>query len=152
GAPLVTLAVPCRRDEPALDRTLDAAWASWRRTARPALEILVCLNGRGGEGPRDACATLARRTGAGFAEMDVDHATSRLPARGTEALSVAVLSTAREGKAIAWNVLRARARGGMVVFTDADVGFTPDALGLLLDALDAQPDAVVASAKTTCVM
>src|SRR5262249_11084252 len=54
------------------------------------------------------------------------------------------------GKAIAWNVLRARARGTCTVFADADVSFTPDAVGRLLGALEAAPHATLASAKTTC--
>src|SRR5438034_1072995 len=48
AAGLVTLAVPCRADEPALGRALALAWRSWRRVAGPTgrpLEIAVCLNG-----------------------------------------------------------------------------------------------------------
>jgi hypothetical protein len=63
---------------------------------------------------------------------------------------VTVLATRRAGKPVAWNLLRARARGALALFVDADVSFDADALGLLLDALERDPAAVLASAKTTC--
>lgn len=149
-APGVTLAVPCRTDEPALARTLRAALASWRGSAAAAapLEVLVCLNG-GDAGPTLAEArAVAAEAGAPCADVDVD-AGDAMPA-AADGVGVVVLRTRRAGKAIAWNVLRARARTATAVFVDADVSFTPGALGLLLDALAAHPAAVLASAKTTC--
>ncbi len=152
SAPAVTIAVPCRRDEPALGRTLAAAAESWRRAhgaAGAALEVLIALNGGGGDAPlRDAHA-FAARAGVPLVEVDVDRGgtTGDLPAAP---LSVAALSTRRAGKPIAWNILRQAARAPIVVFMDADVSFAPDALGVLVDALAAHAEAVVASGKTTC--
>jgi hypothetical protein len=64
---LVSLAVPCRTDEPALGRTLDTALASWRRApqaVRAGLEVLVCLNGADAPGPHAALAEFAAAAGA----------------------------------------------------------------------------------------
>jgi hypothetical protein len=152
GDGLVTLAVPCRTDEPAVARTLTEALASWRRTrsARTAaLEVLVCLNGAGGDRTRAELAALAHAAGTELVVVDVDAREAVLPPR-LGPLVVAALVTRRAGKPIAWNVLRRAARGAVAIFADADVSFTADAFGLLLDTLDSHPGAVLASAKTTC--
>jgi hypothetical protein len=150
----VTLAIPCRTDEPELGHTLAAAWASWQAARRGgetrALELLVCLNGSAPEGSpalRDL-ETFVRTAGGTLARVDADAETALPPIAG--ALTAVALTTRREGKAIAWNVLRAVARGDVVVFLDADVAFAADAFGRLLALLAAHPDAVLASPKTTC--
>jgi hypothetical protein len=151
---LVTLALPCRTDEPSLGHTLEAAAASWaaaEAAATHALEVLVCLNGAGeGTAARAALAAFAARRGVPVTEIDLDRpGAGMLPALAGP-LAVAILHTRRAGKAIAWNLLRARARGPRVLFLDADVGFAPEAFARLLATLDAAPDAVLASARTTC--
>jgi hypothetical protein len=150
---IVTLAVPCRTDEPALGRTLAAAMESWRRTPEStdhALDVLVCLNGADGDGPRAALETFARAAGVPLAEVDVDRAELSALPPVTAPLAVTALATRRAGKPIAWNILRRTARGPLVLFLDADVSFTADAFGLLLGALGTTPGAALASAKTTC--
>jgi hypothetical protein len=148
--PYVTLAVPCRTDEPALGRTLDAAWASWQAAAQAvthALEVLVCLNGATGESRALAdLRAFAAARGVRLAEVQPD---SRSDAREAP-LAVTALCTPRAGKAIAWELLRRRALGATMLFLDADVSFPDDTFGLLLDALAARPDAILASARTTC--
>ena len=146
----VTLAVPCRTDEPALGRTLDAAWASWQAAAQSAthaLEVLVCLNGASGESRALAdLRAFAVARGVRLAEVQAD-----ARAEPTDApLAVTALCTPRAGKAIAWELLRRRARGATMLFLDADVSFPGDTFGLLLDTLAARPDAILASARTTC--
>ena len=146
--PCVTLAVPCRTDEPALGRTLDAAWASWQAAAQAAthaLEVLVCLNGPTGESRAltDLRAFAAAR-GVKLAEVQADAHSEVIDA------PVTALCTPRAGKAIAWELLRRRARGATMLFLDADVSFPGDTFGLLLEALAARPDAILASARTTC--
>jgi hypothetical protein len=146
---LVTLAVPCRTDEPALDRTLAAALDSWRRASRPErLEVLVCVNGADPARTVDAVRAFAAAAGTTAAVVDVDGGAEAPPAAGV--LAVAALVTRRAGKAIAWNVLRRSARGTRAIFVDADVAFVSDATALLLGALDAHPGAVLAAGKTTC--
>src|SRR5438876_691269 len=150
---LVTLAVPCRSDEPALGRTLAAALASWRRapaSATHGLEVLVCLNGADGPRPRADLLAFARDAGARLAEMDLERGDGAASAPPASALTVAALVTRRAGKPIAWNALRERARGTLALFVDADVSFGSEAFGLLLGALTASPQAALASAKTTC--
>src|SRR5213593_623885 len=111
---LVTLAVPCRSDEPALGRTLAAALASWRQapaSATHGLEVLVCLNGADGPRPRADLLAFARDASAPLVEIDLERgegAASAPPA--SAALTVAALVTRRAGKPIAWNALRRRAR------------------------------------------
>ena len=147
---VVTLAVPCRRDEPALGRTLAGAAASCRRAGMARVEVLVCMNGAGGDRPRDDACRFAAAARAPFAELDVD-AEGPPPASPADTpLTVRVLATRRAGKPVAWNVLRGAARGPMAIFLDADVTFGEDAFGLLLDTLARTPGAMLASAKTTC--
>jgi len=153
-AGLVTLAVPCRTDEPALGRTLAAALASWRQApqaARTRLEVLVCLNGPESPAPGAALRECARLAGAPLARVDLDAQSAVSPPPAAEPVSMVALATRRVGKPIAWNALRACARGALAIFVDADVSFAPAAFGRLLDALAARPDAALASAKTTCV-
>jgi len=146
----VTLAVPCRTDEPALGRTLDAAWASWQvaaQSATHALEVLVCLNGATGESRALAeLRAFAAARGVRLAEVQADARSEPTDAP----LTVTALCTPRAGKAIAWELLRRRARGATMLFLDADVLFPGNAFGLLLDTLAARPDAILASARTTC--
>jgi len=147
----VTLAIPCRTDEPALDRTLAAAAASWEHvagSATTAFEVFVCLNGEGGAAPRGALRRFADEIGAPFAELDAN-GSPVLPPAG-DSRGVVLLVTRRAGKPIAWNVLRRHVRTPLAVFVDADVSFGPDAFPLLLAALEAHPEAILASAKTTC--
>ena len=153
NAGVVTLAVPCRTDEPALGRTLAAAWSSWRAAPQGSvrqLETLVCLNGRAPvERTLDQLLAFGRAHGLTTADIDLDAAPFPGVAGATTATLIA-LRTRREGKAMAWNALRRRARGAVAIFMDADVSFASDAFGLLLQALDEHPEAVLASAKTTC--
>jgi hypothetical protein len=153
SAGLVTLAIPCRTDEPALGRTLAAAAASWRLApafADHGLEVLVCLNGGDGDQPRADLRAFAASTGAPLVELDVDQARPAVLPPCREPLSVAALITRRAGKPIAWNLLRRHARGSLALFVDADVSFAPASFGSLLAALAAAPEAALASAKTTC--
>ena len=144
----VALAIPCRTDEPALGRTLDAAWRRLAEAGEAAAPTLVCLNGADAAGSRawrdveQVAAAASRRARL----VDVDAS----PDVATNGDDVTVLATRRVGKAIAWNVLRTHARAEVVVFLDADVELGPDAIGLLLRALAATPEAVLASPKTGC--
>jgi hypothetical protein len=151
-ADVVTVAVPCRADEPSLGRTLSAAAASWRasgRGAAPRVEVLVCLNGAEASGPLADLRRFAAEAGAPVVELDLDRGPAPAPPPAA-ALTVAALLTHRTGKPAAWNALRQRAQGEVAIFLDADVRFGPEAFGGLLDALAAHPRAVLASAKTTC--
>jgi hypothetical protein len=150
---LITVAVPCRADEPGLGRTLAGVLASWQRSPEAAthrLEVLVCLNGRDGVRPRADLAAFARAASVPLHEVNVDQPWPPEPPPATGQLNLVALVTARAAKAIAWNVLRLRARGPIAVFLDADVSFTADAIGRVVEALLASPSAAIASARTVC--
>jgi hypothetical protein len=143
---LVTLAVPCRTDEPALGRTLDVAWARFAE-ARTPVTTLVCLNGADADGGPPLRALRAPSTGRAVAVVDADAGEPGPPPAPD---GIVCLRTRRAGKAIAWNLLRPRLRTDTAIFLDADVALGPEAIGLLLAALARHPDAVLASPKTRC--
>ncbi len=147
----VTLAIPCRTDEPGLGATLDGAWASWRREKPGAdLDVVVCINGPGAEASPALAqlAAFAERTGLPLAIEDGVAPSAASPA-GRSAAAVA-LCTQTAGKPRAWSVLRQRVPSPIVVFLDADVSIAPGSFGRLLEALERHPRAALASAKTTC--
>jgi hypothetical protein len=125
----VTIAVLCRADEPALERTLrsleDAA-AGLAAEGR-AVEFAICVNGAHGSGAALAAA----------------HALVARRAPGT----VRVVVEARADKARAWNLIRATTTTPLIAFCDADVEVAPDALTRLVATLDASPDVLLASAR-----
>jgi len=151
--PSLTLAVPCRTDEPALARTLGAARAALAAAGEGAsVELLVCINGPdplASAALRDLRA-FARETAASFAEVTADGVRPAALPPARPPLAVVALLTTRAGKPLAWNVLRCRARAPVAIFFDADVSFAPDAFRLLLAALAAAPGAALASGKTIC--
>jgi hypothetical protein len=150
----VTLAVPCRTDEPALGPTLDAAWTSWQAAPQARegdIEFLICLNGDApGRAALEQLQAFARALGGLPRLVDLDAAADDGAAASAPASQIVALRTRRQGKAPAWNALRQHARGAAMLFMDADVSFAPDAFGLLLTALGAHPEAVLASGKTVC--
>ncbi|TMA54764.1 MAG: glycosyltransferase family 2 protein [Deltaproteobacteria bacterium] len=154
-AAILTLAVPCRTDEPALARTLAVAHAAVGGLGLglgQAVDLLVCINGSDAASSaalRDV-RTFAREARAPLAEVAVDGAGPAPLSPGVAPLAVAALLVGRAGKPLAWNVLRQQARGPIAIFFDADVWFAPDAFRLLRDALAAAPEAALASGKTTC--
>lgn len=125
----ITVAVLCRSDEPALERTLrslEDAIAPLAGADRD-VELAVCVNGPPGSGTALAAAqALASR-----------HAPGR----------VRVLTDPRADKARAWNLVRATCRSALIAFCDADVEVAPDALAKLVATLDAAPDVLLASAR-----
>ena len=152
-APRVTLAVPCRADEPDLGRTLRLAWESWQRLTAGAarrLEVLVCVNGQGPGRPLVDLRSVAAAMGSGLVEMPIEVGAPPTLPPAIGPLAVVALLAPRAGKAIAWNLLRATARAPVALFMDADVTFAPDAFGLLLDALATVPGAALVSGKTVC--
>ena len=162
-APTLTLAVPCRTDEPALARTLEAARAALGAAGQGGvveggvvegggIELLVCING-----PAPAASTalrdvegFARAVQAPFAAVAADGARPASLPVATAPLTVAALLVGRAGKPLAWNVLRQHARAPVAIFFDADVRFARDAFRRLLGALADAPGAALASGKTTC--
>jgi hypothetical protein len=112
----------------------------------------VCLKGPGLDDcpARRDLQALAVATGAPLFDVDVDHDAAGAAPSAVAPGATVVLRTRRAGKAIAWNVLRARLATEVSVFLDADVALGPDSIALLLHALDTAPSAVLASPKTVC--
>lgn len=123
----VLIAVPCRSDEPALSRTLEALSVAGVGLEERGHEVrfAICVNGP--PGPAEAAAD-AFAAGAG---------------RGR----TAVLMLNEPDKAAAWNRLRGGCEAEWIVFCDADVEPTSDALVCLAESLESRPDAAVATAR-----
>jgi hypothetical protein len=141
-----------RPGEVMLFRTLAAAWQSLCQAAPGAdVEVLVCLNGPGTTEPPALVdlRSFARDRGVRLVEVDLDADTAAATSP-PGAPVVRALRTRRAGKALAWTQLRQVARGTVVLFLDADVSFAPETMSQLLRTLAAHPEAVLASARTTC--
>ena len=79
---IVTLAIPCRADEPALARTVALALDGWRAAERgERLEVLVCLNGAPPLGATGALAGMEAALGGPCAVLDVDRSPVALSPR-----------------------------------------------------------------------
>lgn len=135
GAPAaLTIAVPCRADEPALGATLDALGraAAACRAAGREVALAVCVNGPG------APSSPAMRAARDFAaSAGIGPAT--------------LLAGEVADKATAWNALCRAAETPLVAFCDADVEVDPGAIEALADALDRQPDRLAATARRVAV-
>jgi len=152
----VTVAIPCRADEPSLGLVVDQIMANCRRAAfwqRTALELLVCVNGaqrRRDAHPIETLRERCRAHGIPLDEVWVCGARSPIPTPPTVPVSARLFVTGVGGKARAWNLLRAAAAGDPVFVCDADVTFSEDAFSRLYDGLDGQPDLVLYTPKTDC--
>jgi hypothetical protein len=124
----ITIAVLCRFDEPALARTLDGLVAAGERLARAGHEVryAICVNG-----PGEAAALVAARA---FVAREGD-------------ARVQLIVDPRPDKARAWNLVRAGCTTPLLAFCDADVDVAPDALALLVAALEREPTIALASAR-----
>lgn len=156
GSPdLVTVAIPCRADEPSLGLVIDEVLSNCRRAGfldGAALEVLVCINGADRQvecAPVRALRERCRVHGIPLSEAWVaEEPPARV--RGTDRVVVRVFLTARDGKARAWNLLRTACHGDPVFVCDADVTFSPDAFARLHAGLSADSRLAVYSPKTDC--
>lgn len=153
---LVTVAIPCRADEPSLGLVIDQVMANCRRAAfwgRAAFELLVCVNGaqrRKDARPIETFRERCRAHDMPLEEVWVCGGRHPAPVTPTAALSARLFVTGVGGKARAWNLLRAAAAGDPVFVCDADVTFSKDAFSHLYDGLSADPDLVLYTPKTDC--
>jgi len=151
----LSLAIPCRADEPGLGATLESLYVACQHSVLPAgliRELLVCINGVEAESAnaprvavRDFCArhdiplreaneTSARRLSTELAEK------AKFP-------QCLVLSTKRKGKPLAWNMLWRQAVGEMVLFCDADVRVDHEAILRLYARLQREPHLQLVAAR-----
>jgi hypothetical protein len=152
----ITVAVPCRADEPSLGLVVDQIMAGCRRAAfwgRAALELLVCVNGaerRKDARPIETFRERCRAHGLPLEETWLCGERTPAPAIAQRPLSARLFVTGVGGKARAWNLLRAAAAGDPVFVCDADVTFSEDAIALLYAGLAADPDLAFCTPKTDC--
>jgi hypothetical protein len=139
-----------------LSLVIEEVLANCRRAAfskASAIEILVCINGVRPSSecrPLDALRACCAAKGIPLTEIGVD-GSERADAVPPEVpLSARVFLTEVEGKARAWNLLRAVCAGDPVIVCDADVSFSPDAFDRLHAGLAAAPHLAIYSPKTDC--
>jgi hypothetical protein len=153
---IVTIAVPCRADEPGLRVVLDDILAQCRTaplSRARVIELLFCINGiTPGAAARPVSALREGCAAHGIPLAEEWIAADDVPASaGARAPRYArALLTAAEGKAHAWNLLRQASTGDPVLVCDADVTFSAGAFARLHAGLGASPDMVLFSPKTDC--
>ena len=136
GYDTLSLAIPCRADEPGLGDTLDSLFAACVSPELPAAclqEILICLNGTPAgqpSPPLHAAREFCARHAVSLDEIDLSSAEERAP-QADVGLRCLVLVADWRGKPRAMNALWRWARGGLLLFCDADVRVDPDALARL---------------------
>jgi len=126
-AAAITVAVPCRSDEPALGRTLAALVASVPSLEERGHEVCfaICVNGPTGPA-HGAAGEFAAGPGAGRTQ---------------------IFTLEPADKAAACNRLRGSCETEWIVFCDADVEPDREALVCLAESLESRPDASVATAR-----
>jgi hypothetical protein len=173
---VLTLAIPCRADEPGLAGTLDSLWEACQhpdlRMGLP-IELVICLNGVT-RGQHCAPLTMVRdfcaRHGIAMEEVWENEGDQKeawpaccspsLPgeektdaeAAGAALRRCRVLLTEQVGKPRAWNRLWRRAAGELVIFCDADVRVAADAVCHLLSRLRREPHLRLIAAREVPVL
>ena len=157
GYATLSLAIPCRADEPGLGSTLDSLFAACRSPELPSAclrEILVCLNGvsAGQASPplaavREFCAHHA----VSLEEIDLSSAQEGA-SHADAGLRCVVLAADWRGKPRAMNALWRRARGDLLAFCDADVRVAPDALARLYAEMQNDDQARLVAAREVPVL
>lgn len=164
----LSLAIPCRADEPSLVETLESLLSACRHSTPPLppiTELLICINGIVPDGEcaaltatRDFCAChdipLHERW-----ILDEERSSVELQQRAWAQATVdlpipvcTVLVTERRGKPPAWNVLWSQASGAAVLFCDADVRVGQEAVRLLQARLADAPHLSVVAAREVPVL
>lgn len=172
----LSVAIPCRASEPGLLATLESLRESCLHSQLPTgfiSELLICINGiRPGEActPLDAVREFCQRHGIPIEEIWLDDQGARKELKyrrigesgtknGGEVASsprlrfsvsfprCTVLLTERQGKPPAWNALWQRARGNMVLFSDADVRLEHEAVYALYTRMQQEPSLNLVAAR-----
>ena len=159
----LTLAIPCRADEPGLAATLESLFIACQHSQLPpqlVSEFVICINGlKEGENcaPLAAVRDFCARQGLSIRELWLPEPSVRTPSplegegwgggelelgqvsTNSPLPSFIVLLTERKGKPPAWNTLWRWARGELVLFCDADVRVEKDAVYYLYTRLRQEP-------------
>ena len=158
----LSLAIPCRADEPDLGSTLESLLAASLSPQLPAgcvRELLVCINGVGPDQPcppllavRDFCARHAislREIALSSAEPahTPEQPQSSAGTEGQGILTCRVLLADWRGKPRAMNTLWQWACGDLLLFCDADVRLDPSAIAGLYAHLQKEPQLSLVAAR-----
>src|SRR5205085_6704660 len=136
---------PASAAEPDLAATLASIRAS-ADAARRRYEIIVAVNGPADPAPALVGAhAFARAAGVPLVEEERAPSPSVAPV-------MRVLRLFAHSKVDAWNAIRAAARAPIIVFTDADVRLAPDAIGLLVARLEAEPTLAAAAGREVAAL
>lgn len=166
----LSVAIPCRADEPELGATLESLFAACQHPRLPQRfmrELVVCINGlKQGEpcAPLAAIYDFAIRRGMPVKEVwpeqedksaesepptfiPASHASTNSPHP-----SFIVLLTERRGKPPAWNTLWKWTKEETVLFCDADVRLAEDAVYYLLAKFQQEPHLRLVAAREVPVL
>jgi cellulose synthase/poly-beta-1,6-N-acetylglucosamine synthase-like glycosyltransferase len=175
---LLTLAIPCRADEPGLAATVQTLLAACQHPQMPAelcIEMVVCINGVKREHPcppltavRTCCAEQGieiTEVWEGQERKQGCRERTTVPGRREEELPLQSLSpskppvqhctmllTEQLGKPHAWNMLWQQTAGELLVFCDADVRVDTAAVFSLLKRLQEEPDLRLIAAREVPVL
>ena len=165
----VSLAIPCRADEPGLGATLESLYAACRQPGLSAgliRELLVCINGvesAESSAPLVAVRAFCARHNVYLQELqvtaeavapvaDANMAPATLSVSDDIPPRCVVLSTKRRGKPLAWNILWRQASGENVLFCDADVRIDHEAILFLSARLQSEPRLQLVAAREVPVL
>jgi len=173
----LSLAIPCRADEPGLGATLESLYVACQHPAFLSgltRELLICINGAESEAactPLLAVREFCSRYDVPLQELWISPGetvkTQKDGNLDTKAVAVAgaaftlnvsalpskvipqclVLLTKRAGKPLAWNMLWRQASGEVVLFCDADVRVDPAAIVCLYKRLQREPQLQLVAAR-----
>lgn len=170
----LSVAIPCRSSEPGLLATLESLYEACSHPELPqglTSELLICINGiRPGEEcpPLVAVQEFCQRFGVQHEEIwlsdqgkkEAEWANGRMGEWATSASifiassfpKCTVLLTERPGKPPAWNTLWRRARGTLVLFSDADVRIDREAVRVLYTRMQQEPTVNLVAAREVPVV
>ena len=165
----LTLAIPCRADEPGLAETLKTLLATCQHPHLPAelrIEMVICINGVKKAPPcppltavRGFCARTAIALREVRESRDEEKSQSALFRQPPHPIATkppiqlcTVLLTEQLGKPHAWNMLWKQAAGELIVFCDADVRVDTAAVFYLLNRLQEEPDLRLIAAREVPVL
>jgi cellulose synthase/poly-beta-1,6-N-acetylglucosamine synthase-like glycosyltransferase len=159
--PALTVGVPASASEADLAATLASLDASAARSGR-AYELLVAINGPESPSPALAgvrgFAAAAGLTIAVSGELEADATLATfteapdLRASPSPRCALRVLRLAARSKIVAWNAIRAAAAAPLIVFADADVRVSANAVGLLVACLEAEPRLAAVAGREVAVL
>ena len=135
-----SVCIPAHNEENCITRTLDSVLDALKVTEARSGEIIICANACIDQ-TIERVRLWATGRGLGFRLHAIEG-----PAPAKADGFVTVFDTKKPGKPNAWNELKDRANGEILIFADADVLIERNAFALLLKALEENPGALAAGA------